>query len=36
MMIISKIMMPTIRHIRIFISFHHICFLTLFAPRLKP
>ena len=27
---------PTIRQILIFISFHHICFLTRFAPRLKP
>lgn len=36
MMMISRMMMPMIRHILIFISFHHICFLTLLAPRLKP
>jgi len=36
MMMTSKRMMPTIRHILIFMSFHHICFLTLLAPRLKP
>lgn len=32
----SRMMMPMIRHILIFMSFHHICFLTLLAPRLKP
>lgn len=36
MMMTSKTMMPMIRHILIFMSFHHICFLTLLAPRLKP
>lgn len=35
-MTMSKMMMPMIRHILIFISFHHICFLTLLAPRLNP
>jgi len=29
-------MIPTIKHMRIFISFHHICFRTLFAPLLNP
>jgi hypothetical protein len=29
-------MMPTIRHMRIFMSFHHICFRTRFAPLRKP
>lgn len=27
--------MPTIKHMRIFMSFHHICFRTRFAPRRK-
>lgn len=35
-MTMSKMMMPTIRQILIFMSFHHICFLTLLAPRLNP
>ena len=29
-------MMPTIMQMRIFMSFHHICFLTRFAPLLNP
>ena len=33
---IRRMMMPTIKHMRIFMSFHHICFLTRFAPRRKP
>lgn len=36
MMTISKIMMPTMMQMRIFISFHHICLRTLLAPRRKP
>lgn len=36
MMTINKRMMPAIKHMRIFMSFHHICFRTRFAPRLKP
>lgn len=28
--------MPTIRHMRIFMSFHHICLRTRLAPRRKP
>ena len=32
----SRMMMPTMRHMRIFMSFHHICFRTRFAPRRKP
>lgn len=31
-----RMMMPAIRHILIFISFHHICFRTRLAPRRKP
>jgi hypothetical protein len=29
-------MMPAIKHMRIFMSFHHICLRTRFAPRRKP
>lgn len=32
----SSRMMPTIRHMRIFISFHHICLRTRLAPLRKP
>jgi hypothetical protein len=35
-MTISRTMMPTIKHMRIFISFHHICFRTRFAPLRNP
>lgn len=35
-MMTSKIVIPIAIHILIFISFHHICFLTRFAPRRKP
>jgi len=31
-----RMMMPAIKQMRIFISFHHICFLTRLAPLLKP
>lgn len=33
---IKTMMTPRTMHILIFMSFHHICFLTLFAPRRKP
>ena len=33
---INKTTIPTMMQIRIFMSFHHICFLTLLAPRRKP
>lgn len=33
---INNTIIPTIIHIRIFMSFHHICFRTLLAPRLNP
>ena len=36
MMMTSRMMMPTMRHMRIFMSFHHICLRTLLAPRRKP
>jgi hypothetical protein len=36
MMTISRMMMPTIMQIRIFMSFHHICLRTRLAPRRKP
>lgn len=32
----SKMMMPAMRHMRIFISFHHICLRTRLAPLRKP
>jgi hypothetical protein len=35
-MITSRMMMPTMRHMRIFMSFHHICLRTRLAPRRKP
>jgi hypothetical protein len=35
-MTMSKMMMPTIRHMRIFMSFHHICLRTRLAPLRKP
>lgn len=31
-----KIMIPMMRQIFIFVSFHHMCLRTLFAPFLKP
>lgn len=31
-----RTMIPTIKHMRIFMSFHHICFRTLLAPRRNP
>ena len=36
MMTTSRMMMPTIRHMRIFMSFHHICLRTRLAPLRKP
>src|SRR5271168_2300236 len=36
MIMTRRIITPPTRHNLIFISFHHICFLTLFAPRLNP
>lgn len=35
-MTMSKIMTAAMMHIRIFMSFHHICFLTRLAPRRNP
>lgn len=35
-MMMSRMMMPTMRHMRIFISFHHICLRTRLAPLRKP
>jgi hypothetical protein len=35
-MTMSRMMMPTIRHMRIFMSFHHICLRTRLAPLRKP
>ncbi len=35
-MTMRRTMIPTIKHMRIFMSFHHICFRTLFAPLRKP
>lgn len=32
----SRMMMPTMRHMRIFMSFHHICLRTRLAPFRKP
>jgi hypothetical protein len=32
----SRMMIPTIKQMRIFMSFHHICFRTRLAPLLKP
>jgi len=36
MITIKRTIMPTMIQILIFMSFHHICFLTLFAPLRKP
>ena len=36
MMTTSSTMMPTMMHILIFMSFHHICFRTRLAPRRNP
>ena len=36
MMMASRTMMPTMSHMRIFMSFHHICLRTRFAPLRKP
>jgi hypothetical protein len=36
MMMTRRITTPPMRHKRIFISFHHICFRTRFAPRRNP
>jgi hypothetical protein len=35
-MTMSRMMMPTMRHMRIFMSFHHICLRTRLAPLRKP
>lgn len=34
--IVNRMMIPITMHMRIFISFHHICFRTRLAPRRKP